>query len=88
MMEKRTIIFEATLIVLALVLAAVLVRIPGKDVVGLAIKEDSLVNTGNVNVNVTEEHNGNVTGQIVLMPEEGKKINVTENKTYYGRKND
>lgn len=84
---KKTIIFELILIGFALSLV-LLISMPEKEILGLVIKEDSLINVGNIEANVSEEVDGIITGQVVLEPEQSKEINVTENKTYYGRKNE
>jgi len=81
MIDKKTLIFESILIVLAISLALIVI-IPEKEILGLAIKEDSIVNTGNIEVNIS----GGI--DFVLEPEQAKEINITENKTYVGRKND
>ena len=80
-------IFELILVGLALAFILLMIM-PEKEILGLVIKEDSLVNVGNIEINVSEEVNGVITGQVVLEPEQSKEINVSGNKTYYGRKND
>lgn len=85
---KRTMIFELILIIIAIAFVLLVIGLPKKEILGLTIKDSGLINTGDITAEVTEETDGKITGKIILVPEEEKKINITENKTYYGRKNE
>jgi len=85
---RKIVAIELILILVAIGIFFGVKKAGEKEILGLAIRDGSIVNTGNMILEISEEENGIITGKAVLEPEQKREINVTENKTYVGRKDE